>query len=86
MVQKYLASVSLTTIRRHDRKCFQYMDVYRKIRTRKAANYAVEMYRSHRKVQIQFQGTWTILLLPIVVLCNGFGKTRWILMDFDGFR
>ena len=51
MVPKYIKSVSLTTIRRHDRKYFQYMDVHRKILINKAAKYAVVMYPTHRKVQ-----------------------------------
>ena len=50
ILPKSLASVSITTIRRHARKCLPYMDVYRMNTTRKAVKYAVTMYQSHRKV------------------------------------
>ena len=85
MVPKSLVSVSLTTVRRHDRKCFEYMEVYRKILTRKAAKYAAEMYRSYREVANTISRNVDVLLLPIIALCNGSGKTRWILMDFDNY-
>src|SRR2546429_8317293 len=46
-VPESLNSVTLTTIRKISRKCWRYMDLYRKGITRKLVEYAVKKYKSH---------------------------------------
>ncbi|CAG8691283.1 14295_t:CDS:2, partial [Cetraspora pellucida] len=49
-VPNSLDSVSLTTIQHFSRKAFRYMNIYRKSLTKKAAEFAVKKYHSHRRV------------------------------------
>ena len=46
-VPESLESVPLITIRRFSRKCWRYMDLYRKGINGKLAEYAVKKYKSH---------------------------------------
>jgi transposase len=50
VVSKALDSVSVTTIRRFSRKCWRYMDLYRKGIDGKLVEYAVKKYKSHRRI------------------------------------
>ena len=47
---KSLDSVPLITIRKFARKCWRYMDAYKKGISRKLAEYAVKKYKSHRRI------------------------------------
>jgi len=49
-VPESLESVPLITIRKFSRKCWRYMDLYRKEISGKLAEYAVKKYRSHRRI------------------------------------
>ena len=49
-VPESLESVSLITIRRFSRKCWRYMDLYRKGLSGKLVEYAVKKYKSHRRI------------------------------------
>ncbi|CCI11631.1 unnamed protein product [Albugo candida] len=51
-VPSAMSSISFTTIRRFACKTQRYMDVYRKILSGKAAEYAVKKYRSHRRIPV----------------------------------
>ena len=50
VVPKSLDSVSLITIRKFARKCWHYMDAYKKGISGKLAEYAVKKYKSHRRI------------------------------------
>jgi hypothetical protein len=50
MVPKSLDQVPLVMIRKFARKCWRYMDAYRKGISGKLAEYAVKKYKSHRRI------------------------------------
>ncbi|GBC50571.2 uncharacterized protein OCT59_001487 [Rhizophagus irregularis] len=50
MVPESLDSVTLITIRKFSRKCWRYMDLYRKGIDGKLVEYAVKKYKSHRRI------------------------------------
>ena len=54
-VPESLESVPLITIRRFSRKCWSYMDLYRKGINGKLAEYAVKKYKSHRRNEYQMK-------------------------------
>ncbi|ORZ19138.1 hypothetical protein BCR41DRAFT_395274 [Lobosporangium transversale] len=47
---KALSSVDIITIRKYARKCFRYMDAYRKNMSGQVAEQQVKKYRSHRRI------------------------------------
>ncbi|PKB97087.1 hypothetical protein RhiirA5_298178, partial [Rhizophagus irregularis] len=50
VVPESLDSVTLITIRKFSRKCWRYMDLYRKGIDGKLVEYAVKKYKSHRRI------------------------------------
>ncbi|CAB4429756.1 unnamed protein product [Rhizophagus irregularis] len=50
MVSESLDSVTLITIKKFSRKCWRYMDLYRKGIDRKLVEYVVKKYKSHRRI------------------------------------
>jgi len=50
VVPKSLDSVPLVMIRKFARKCWRYMDAYKKGISEKLAEYAVKKYKSHRRI------------------------------------
>lgn len=50
MVPESLDSVNITTIRKFSRKCWRYMDLYRKGIDGKLVEYAVKKYKSHKRI------------------------------------
>ncbi|CAG8771624.1 7277_t:CDS:2, partial [Rhizophagus irregularis] len=50
IVPESLNSVNLTTIRKFSRKCWCYMDLYRKGIDGKLVEYAIKKYKSHRRI------------------------------------
>ena len=50
MVSNSLESVPLITIRKFSRKCWHYMNLYRKGLSGRLVEYAVKKYKSHRRI------------------------------------
>jgi len=50
MVLKSLKSVPLITIRKFSRKCWYYMDLYRKSLSKRLVKYTVKKYKSHQRI------------------------------------
>ncbi|GET00739.1 hypothetical protein GLOIN_2v1792152 [Rhizophagus clarus] len=50
IVSESLDSISLINIRKFSRKCWRYMDLYRKGIDGKLVEYAMKKYKSHRKI------------------------------------